>query len=728
MAVSSIFQPKLNDGHVDLTRPVFAIILMIIVLMGLGIATLWWTAEETNRIDSERTALALVNAVAGEASELQAMAEDNGNWDDSAAAIHELQDLAWFMETGYADISKIGTLYDGVAVVDLSGRLIAATRRGQPSDSDPLDWIGAELPQLLARAEAQGGAAGLISGSDGVRLAAASIVLPTSEARLAAHRRAGYPSRFIIFTRTLDAQDIAAIGQSQVISGLSLAPIQHNAGSASNGDPASVATLRDVRGHAIATLRWEANAPANRAIVRSLPFMAAALLVAFMASALLLQRSYAAIAHINRIASLDSLSDLPNRRTLRHLMRRALKQEQEVALAFIDLDGFKAINDLYGHGIGDALIVECANFIQSIAPKRGGAARLGGDEFALFAYGAAANTRLEGICERLLGRLREPFHIGDRTISIGASIGLADRRTANSHVNELMREADVAMYVAKRSGKMRLAWFSHSHDEERSEALEIETRLRSALERNEFRMVYQPLVKAKDGQTVGFEALLRWDCGATPPIGPDRFIPIAEDTGLIDRIGRFALRTACTDAKDWPDLLTLSVNISAAQLRNPHFPEIVSSVLVETGVPAHRLMLEITETCIVNDPALARRVLTALRALGVRVALDDFGSGFASIGFLRQFTFDTLKIDRTLVIEAIGDKAASAMLHSSVAVARALGIQTVAEGIETEAQALMMRAAGCDILQGWHFGREQSSDMLGVDTEAKSSHGRRKSA
>jgi diguanylate cyclase (GGDEF)-like protein len=715
MGCASLAKAKNPSERFGLTRPILAILALIALLMTLATVTLWWAAGETNRIDNDRTARALVNAVNGEAAKMLSLTSDGAIWDFTADVAYRTGDGSGYMaEAGYQDNSAIGQIYDGVAVVNADGSLEFAAHQGHMTDEDPRDWIGPDLPLLIRdAAENDGASAGLIRSGSRVRIVAVSNILPSSPDELVRFQSRNLPLRYLVFTRPLNSSDVAAIGRALVVQDLSLETRLRHRNQLLVRDENSVrAALQSVSGVTIASLRWQPSAPANRAINRLLPFMIAGLLITIALGAWLLRRSYQAVADINRIASLDSLSELPNRRSLRQMVRRALDQDREVALAFVDLDGFKSINDLYGHGVGDQLIVECAEFIRSITAKRGGAARLGGDEFALFAYGSAANARLEGICEKLLARLAEPFRVGDRTISIGASIGLASRATAGDNESELMRQADVAMYVAKRSGKMRTAWFADMHDDERNEALAIETRLRSALERDEFSLVYQPLINANDGTTVGFETLLRWDSGMTPPIGPDRFIPIAEDTGLIDRIGRFVLEQACRDATTWPEGMVLSVNVSTAQLRNPLFPNMVGTILSTTGFPADRLMLEVTETYIVNDPTLARRVLGALRELGVRVALDDFGSGFASIGFLRQFTFDTLKIDRTLVVDSIGDSAARAMLHSSVAVARALGIQTVAEGIETEAQAVVMRAAGCDMLQGWHFGREADAEHL----------------
>jgi EAL domain-containing protein (putative c-di-GMP-specific phosphodiesterase class I) len=226
--------------------------------------------------------------------------------------------------------------------------------------------------------------------------------------------------------------------------------------------------------------------------------------------------------------------------------------------------------------------------------------------------------------------------------------------------------------------------------------------MRKALDEGQFQLFYQPLVGARCNRIVALEALLRWNDPDGEAVGPDLFIPIAEETGLIDRIGLFVLERACQEAAAWPDL-QLAVNVSAAQLRNPDFPLHLAEILQKTGFPARRLELEITETYVVLQPEIANRVLSQIQRLGVKIALDDFGTGYASIGFLRQFNFDTLKIDRSLVVDAISDDGARAMVHASIVVARALGMAVVAEGIENEAQAHFMRVAGCDTLQGWLY-------------------------
>ncbi|SHN50792.1 putative bifunctional diguanylate cyclase/phosphodiesterase [Erythrobacter sanguineus] len=268
----------------------------------------------------------------------------------------------------------------------------------------------------------------------------------------------------------------------------------------------------------------------------------------------------------------------------------------------------------------------------------------------------------------------------------------------------MLRRSDVAMYTSKRGGKMRCTWFNETFDRRRERVREIEDEIRAGIAAGEFMVAYQPLVDAGDGRIVAVEALLRWDRGNRDPLGPTVFIPVAEDSGLINPLGLWVLRQAVCDALRWGEI-SLSVNISAAQLRNPEFPIKLGEVLEETGFPPHQLELEVTETCLVLDPMVAERTLDVIRSFGVRIALDDFGTGYASIGFLRRFRFEKLKLDRSLIELAGGDDGSRAMMLSSIALARALNMAVTAEGVETEEQAELARLAGCDQIQGWLYYR-----------------------
>lgn len=421
------------------------------------------------------------------------------------------------------------------------------------------------------------------------------------------------------------------------------------------------------------------------------------------------------LANVRELASLghtDTLTTLPNRRALHADILRDSQPGTEVALALIDLDGFKQVNDQYSHFVGDNLIRECAQLISDICGQEARCYRLGGDEFAIVMLGPLAGTILEGICRNILARLSRPIAIDDRRIAVGASIGLSRSNGDDGLTSsELLRRSDVAMYASKRAGRMRCTWFNPDFDHNRDALGQLDSEMRQALANDEFMVHYQPLVDADTHEIVAVESLIRWTRPDGKPLGPNVFIPVAEESGLINAIGLWVLRRACRDALDW-DGITLSVNISGAQLRNPEFPIQLGQILEETGFPASRLDLEITETCLVLDPVVAERGLDLIRGFGVNVSLDDFGTGYASIGFLRQFRFEKLKLDRSLVVQAELDEGSRAIMVSSIAMARALKMGVTAEGVETSAQATLARSAGCDQIQGWLYYKAMSADEI----------------
>lgn len=426
--------------------------------------------------------------------------------------------------------------------------------------------------------------------------------------------------------------------------------------------------------------------------------------LSYAATIFLLSRNgIANVRELETLGETDTLSQLPNRRSLHGDVERLSDSQEEIAIALIDLDAFKQVNDHYGHAIGDQLIQECAHLLQDVCGEEAHCYRLGGDEFAAVMHGRVAGTILEGMCRSLLEQLQSPVKVGEREIAIGASIGLArstvDKRLPSS---EMLRRADVAMYMSKRGGKMRCTWFNETFDQRREAVRELEDEMRAGLAEGEFQLAYQPLVDAEKGGIVAVEALLRWNRRDDRKIGPNVFIPVAEESGIINPIGLWVLREAMCNARRWKGI-ALSVNISAAQLRNPEFPIKLGEILEETGFAPDMLELEVTETCLVLDPVVAERSLDVIRKFGVKISLDDFGTGYASIGFLRQFRFEKLKLDRSLVVQAGEDDGSRAMMLSSIAVARALKMGVTAEGVETVEQADMVRLAGADQIQGWLY-------------------------
>ncbi|WP_369068628.1 putative bifunctional diguanylate cyclase/phosphodiesterase [Kineococcus terrestris] len=415
----------------------------------------------------------------------------------------------------------------------------------------------------------------------------------------------------------------------------------------------------------------------------------------------------------------DQLTRLPNRALFLDRLSAALAAHERdggaLALLYLDLDGFKAVNDRYGHEAGDAVLRACADRVRDCLRQDDTAARLGGDEFAVVLRGADL-AAAQQVAERLVARLRQPVEHEGHALSVGCSVGVAAPGHEGTVGATLLRDADTAMYEAKHGtcrpaepGRARVEVFRRSLHEARADRLELEADLEGAAARGELVLHHQPVVRLADGRTTGVEALVRWQHPRRGLLGPDRFIGAAERSGAIAEVGRWVLATACAQAAAWragpaghPDL-TVAVNLSVAQLA-PGLVEEVRAVLADTGLPATALVLEITETVFVQEGDTAREVLAALRALGVRIAVDDFGTGYSSLSYLRRLPVDVLKIDRSFV-RAMGRDEDTAVVRTVIGLAQALGLETVAEGVESAEEGALLRRLGCDQAQGYHWSR-----------------------
>ncbi len=418
-----------------------------------------------------------------------------------------------------------------------------------------------------------------------------------------------------------------------------------------------------------------------------------------------------------RLANQDTLTGLANRRAfiakLRELMRPR-GEECEVAMALVDLDRFKIVNDVYGHEIGDALIVGVAQAFAQQLPQGALMARLGGDEFAAVVSGAEAKTQMLAFAQAVGERLSHPIAVGERAVSVGAGIGVAAAMSGECEGQELLRRTDVAMHQAKASGKPGVQLYSFDLDAERRQLSALNDEIRLGLQRDEFEVFYQPIVDARSKAIVSVEALARWPRRPGGALGPDDFIPAAEADGLIDRLGQFVLRRACEDFRD-RDGISLSVNISPAQFRNPAFESEVAKILSETGFPAPRLCLEVTEGYLIDNPERAAAAISSLKAMGANVVLDDFGAGYTSIAYLKTYGFSGIKIDRSLSSRIGVDAKAQVLVTGVVYLANGLDMQVTAEGIETDEQARLLKLAGCQNLQGFRYCRPKPIDELLAD-------------
>ena len=427
-------------------------------------------------------------------------------------------------------------------------------------------------------------------------------------------------------------------------------------------------------------------------------------------------------ARMAHLARHDALTGLQNRRSfydrLEQMVEAARREGVRVSILAIDLDRFKWINDTYGHSLGDALLRRVAGTLSASVGTADVVARLGGDEFAVI-----RSNRRDGELDdsAFAGRLIEALSATSVTdghaISVGASIGIAVFPDNASDAEKLFKAADLALRTVKRSGSGSYRFFTQDLEDTERRRYDLERDLRSALGKGEFELHYQPVCDAGDGRVVSFEALLRWHHPRIGILAPSAFIDIAEETGLIDPIGDWVLQTACTAAASWQDGIGVAVNVSAIQLRRAGFPLNVASALSASGLPPHRLEIEITETALMQEPQ-ASDCIEDLRHLGVKIALDDFGTGYSSLSYLLQLNFDRIKLDRSFITD-IADHRAEIIVSAVVAMGRALGMSVTAEGVETQEQLEVARAYGCTEMQGYLFGRPtaqaSASEEIGTD-------------
>ena len=413
-------------------------------------------------------------------------------------------------------------------------------------------------------------------------------------------------------------------------------------------------------------------------------------------------------AEMKRLADSDALTGLANRArfnevmALRFASRRA--EERVFALLAIDLDRFKQVNDSHGHAAGDAVLVRVAGRLAGIVRDDALIARIGGDEFSII-VGSCSPDEVRNIADRIVEVLARPFVVDGIVHEIGASVGVALAPSDAQTPDDLVRCADLALYRAKEEGRGVYRLFEVEMNARMQQRRSLELALRRAAARQEFELYYQPQVDAKTGRYIGAEALIRWNDGERGVISPAEFIPLAEETNLIAGIGEWVLHTACAEAATWPDDLSVAVNLSPVQFRDPRLLAIVSSALDESGLPGSRLELEITESVLIDDEAGVLALLVAIKKLGVRVSLDDFGIGYSSLGHLHRFPFDKIKIDRSFVSRAPHDRESAAIVRAVVSLGESLGMTTTAEGVETDDQRRFVADEGCDQIQGFLFSR-----------------------
>lgn len=415
------------------------------------------------------------------------------------------------------------------------------------------------------------------------------------------------------------------------------------------------------------------------------------------------------------LADTDPLTGFLNRRAMliegQRLIAEAAADKRQVALFLLDLDHFKTVNDIHGHAAGDRVLQVAAQRISDILPPNATKARLGGDEFiAMIAFEPSARANIDALAAALVTALEDNVTHDAQQIHIGASLGIALATDASMTIETMVRQADIAMYHGKDEGRNRYIWFETGMEMAVQVRNQIETGIRDGMPRGEFIPFFEPQVDIATGRLVGFEMLMRWESPEYGLIPPERFIPIAEQSGLIGELSLQVIRRAMEIAKSWDPSIILAVNISPQQLKDPWFSQKLTKLLVEVGFPASQLEVEITESSLFENLPLVRSIVTSLKNQGVSLSLDDFGTGYSSLSHLRALPFDRIKIDRSFITAMRGSADAHAIVVAIVRLSESLAMPITAEGVEDEATAIELTRLGCAKGQGWHYGRAASAE------------------
>ena len=423
---------------------------------------------------------------------------------------------------------------------------------------------------------------------------------------------------------------------------------------------------------------------------------------------------------LHEMVNHDALTGLPNRRLLNeltgHALRRAEREKSNVAILFIDLDRFKVINDTLGHQVGDKLLMQVSSRLRDVMRESDTVARLGGDEFLVMMDSLRDVEDASRVAKKIVSTLQAEFVIDGKDIFIGASVGISVYPGDGDDVDNLIKAADIAMYKVKSEGKNNYRFYSSDLSENAVERFTMETQLRRALERQQFELYYQPQVSLKTGRIVGAEALVRWQHPELGVVSPAKFIPVAEETGLVVQIGEWVLRESARQMVEWTgqglDLKSISVNVSGVQVQRSNFADTVYGILVETGCDPALLELEITESVVMNNTEYVISVFARIKEPGVRLAIDDFGTGYSSLSYLKRLPLDKLKIDQSFVRDLTSDPDDKAIASAVIALARSLGLKVIAEGVETQEQIDTLVSMGCDDVQGYFYGRPMPADQF----------------
>ncbi len=675
------------------------VMLIVVSAMIALVGVMLWLTTLQNRAEGVRERERVEASFMARIATIEATARVFAVWDEAVRRLVADFDPRW------ADVNEGGYVYDqngieATFIVDRSGRTMFGHVDGKRSPADPAVVLGTGYSGAMARIS---GARGVLDGPlSGTSISARGTAI-FSIVRIRPHastvRAPTNIHRYIVMAKFVDRGVLDELTRTH---GAPLSFNLHPRPDLSNW------TFTAFDGQGARSFAWRPAEPGTRLLERAIPWIVLLICLMAVLAGLVLTRARKAARELIAsetkalyLANRDSLTGLPNRRSFaEHLLDLGQRGARNSVL-FLDLDGFKRVNDTFGHGIGDKVLCRTAERIQRVLPANAFLARLGGDEFAITLATPSTRDDLDRIAARLIEAVNEPHRFGGEPTTVGLSIGIVANECGA--FEEIVRHADTAMYAAKQRGRNGWRHYSPNLDAGREERRQLECDLKQALADRHIFVVFQPIIDAHTQRICAVEALARWAHPTKGPISPDIFVSIAEESGLIVELGKQILEQACLAARNWP--FRLAVNLSPAQFWHRNLVDEVIDTLDRYDFPASRLEFEITETYLLRRPEAAEAVIKTLRRRGVRIALDDFGTGYASIGYLRRFQFDLVKIDRSLVEAVISDAAAADVFVAIVSLCKALGLPILAEGVETREQADMLTENGCAYLQGWHFGR-----------------------
>ena len=681
----------------------------IVITVGTVLVTICWMAHKHNEQAAESTQTMVVGGVEAMGKRLASLANDYGWWEEAYDAYNR-HDKDWID-------ANVGT---GITDTNIADMLFIAAPDGKTDADD--EWLIDGAPDSFEKIITPGKMAAIKKLADALpvdNFAAKSVIyidtpsvpmmisiqhlVPVSTADSV--KASDLP--IIVFGQYLQDKRLQDLGTAFLINDLHFVR--------SSSAPSSQPTIDNLVGKTIGYFDWTPPKPGDDLLKQALPPVTLALAlfcVVALATAFRARRVALALTESERqavvAARTDSMTGLMNRTGFSELLEmeayEAACTAGELAVIYLDVNGFKAVNDSIGHHGGDDLVRALATRITGVLPPQATLARIGGDEFAV-ALITGGDASLAAKCATTIAHaVDKPFTICGFEFHVTISVGYALASEPDIKPSEVIRRADLAMYQAKTGAEREPMAYHSTMETGALEKKQIETGLRRAIENNELKVVYQPVVRASDGTVVGLEALVRWTSAEFGSVSPAIFIPVAEETGLIHDIGRIVTHQAAEDLHRWPGL-QMGLNVSPVQLRDPGFADEIRQIVESHGHNPNRFNLELTEGILVTNPTIAQRKLAKLKEAGFELALDDFGTGFSSIGYLRQFPFDTLKIDRSFVRDIGMNATANALIQSLVSLGDALELSVIAEGIENEDQLKMLRLIQCEYVQGFLVSR-----------------------